>query len=147
MWRTYETPEGTIGAIRIDFGHSKDKRPDKKQIKYGIGCAEGIVVDAMVLSGNKDDKAYNTDTLKRLDTLLANLKVDKVGFYYIADSALFSKTNLDMARKRAIKLITRMPDHVLFAKSGIQEVVERLDELDVITFRNAKGKELEYRVL
>ena len=67
MWGNYETSEGTLGGIEIDFGHSKDKRNDKKQIKYSIGCANGLVVDASVLSGNKDDKTYNTDTLKQLD--------------------------------------------------------------------------------
>ena len=52
MWGLYETHEGTEGAIKMDFGHSKDKRNDKKQIKFGIGCANGLVVDATVLSGN-----------------------------------------------------------------------------------------------
>lgn len=66
MWGNYETEEGNMGATDIYFGHSKDKHPDKNQIKYGIGCANGIVVDAVVLSGNKDDKTYNTDTLKRV---------------------------------------------------------------------------------
>lgn len=58
MWGQYETREGTTGVIKMDFGHSKDKRADKKQIKFGIGCANGFVVDAVVLSGNKDDKTY-----------------------------------------------------------------------------------------
>ena len=64
MWGEYETPEATVGVIKIDFCHSKDKRDDKKQIKYGIGCANGLIVDAVVLFGNKDDKTYNLDTLK-----------------------------------------------------------------------------------
>lgn len=68
---------GVLGVIKIDFGHSKDKRNDKKQIKYGIGCANGIIVDAVVLSGNKDDKKYNLDTLETIDATLTNLKVNK----------------------------------------------------------------------
>mgnify|MGYP001453102310 CR=1 FL=1 len=35
----------------MNYGHSKDKRNDKKQIKIG----NGIVVDAKVLSGNTKD--------------------------------------------------------------------------------------------
>ena len=73
----------------MDFGHSKDKREDKKQIKFGIGCANGLVVDARVLSGNMDDKTYNKENLNELDLTLNNLKVNKENFYYISDSALF----------------------------------------------------------
>ena len=139
MWGNYETPEGTEGVIEINFGHSKDKRPDKKQIKYGIGCANGIVVDAIVLSGNKDDKTYNTDTLKRVDDTLVNLGVNRTEFYYIADSALFSATNLNLATEKNIKLITRMPDNVLIAQDAIHEIVDKLSELDRIIVKNTKG--------
>ena len=121
MWGQYETPEGTTGVIEMNFGHSKNKREDKKQIKFGIGCANGLVVDAVVLSGNKDDKTYNTDTLNAVDETLNNLSVDKDNFYYIADSALFSEGNLTIACEKGIKLITRMPDNVLQAREAIEE--------------------------
>lgn len=63
MWGQYEASDGSEDVISIDFGHSKDKREDKKQIKMGIGTAEGIVVDAKVLSGNTDDKTTTTTIL------------------------------------------------------------------------------------
>lgn len=146
MWGNYETPEGTIGVIEMDFGHSKDKRPDKKQIKYGIGCANGIVVDAIVLSGNKDDKTYNKETLERLDETLFNLNVNKDDFYYIADSALFSKDNLESAKSKHIKLITRMPDNVLIAQEAIAELAQKIPELDPIILKNVKG-DVNYRLI
>lgn len=146
MWGTYETSEGKTGVINIDFGHSKDKREDKKQIKYGIGCANGLIVDAIVLSGNKDDKTYNSDTIKRLDETLANLSVSKEDFYYIADSALFSKENLDLSAERKIKLITRMPDSTLIAKESIKEAINAFSDLSVITLKNTKGEAI-YRIL
>lgn len=46
MWGNYETPEGKEGIISITFGHSKQKREDKKQIKMGLGVANGVIVDA-----------------------------------------------------------------------------------------------------
>lgn len=147
MWGNYETAEGTLGVIKIDFGHSKDKRNDKKQIKYSIGCANGLVVDASVLAGNKDDKTYNTDTLKQLDNTLGNLKVNKEEFYYIADSALFSQDNLDLAGEKNIHLITRIPDNVLIAKEAIKDAVDQLTDLQVVTIKNAKGDNLTYRLL
>jgi len=147
MWGSYETPEGTLGAIEIDFGHSKDKRDDKKQIKYAIGCANGLIVDAEVLSGNKDDKTYNTQTLEKIEDTLKSLNVNKSNFYYIADSALFSEENLKSANGSGIKLITRMPDNVLLAKKAIEEAVSNLMDLDTCNITNAKGESKAYSIL
>lgn len=61
MWEEYENtgnslgPQGDISHISIDFGHSKNKRGDKKQIKIGLGTTNGVIKDAKVLSGNMDD--------------------------------------------------------------------------------------------
>lgn len=66
MCGQYETEEGTEGVIHIDYGYSKQKRGDKKQIKLSLGTGKGIVVDGQVLSGNMDDKTYNKDNLDRL---------------------------------------------------------------------------------
>lgn len=147
MWGQYETAEETLGVVKMDFGHSKDKRDDKKQIKFGSGCANGLVVDARVLSGNMDDKTYNKETLKELDSTLKNLNVNKDSFYYIADSALFSEENLTIATGSSINLITRMPDNVLVAKSSIEEAVGQLDSLKTITVENSKENGSGYRIM
>lgn len=63
-------PNDDISYISIEFGHSKDKRDDKKQIKIGLGTTNGIVTDAKVLSGNMDDKTYNKENLEDVDELL-----------------------------------------------------------------------------
>jgi len=147
MWGKYESYDGDIGVIKMDFGHSKDKREDKKQIKFGIGCANGLVMDARVLSGNMDDKTYNKENLNELDLTLNNLKVNKENFYYISDSALFSEDNLKMAANKGIKLITRMPDNVLIAKSSIEEAAGKLNSMQILTLENAKGESVVYRIL
>ncbi len=147
MWGKYESSDGTMGVIKMDFGHSKDKREDKKQIKFGIGCANGMVVDARVLSGNMDDKTYNKENLDELDITLNNLKVSKDKFYYIADSALFSEDNLKMAANKGIKLITRMPDNILIAKSSIEEAAGKLESLQVVTLENSQKEGGVYRIL
>jgi transposase len=119
MWGTYETEDGKEGVININFGHSKQKREDKKQIKMGLGIANGVIVDAKVLSGNKDDKTYNGEVLEEVEILLERHNVSKADFYYIADSALFTSENLAKARKRQLNLITRMPDTTNLAKQCI----------------------------
>ena len=146
MWGLYETDEEPKGVIKIDFGHSKDKREDKKQLKIGIGCAEGIVADAVVLSGNKDDKTYNADNLDNLEEVMKRFNVSKEEFYYVADSALFSEENLKKARVKEIKLITRMPDNTKIVAEAIKSAVDNPDILTEFTLDNAKHKERKYGI-
>jgi len=88
MWGEYERtgnslkPEGEISHISIDFGHSKNKRSDKKQIKIGLGTTAGIVTDAKVLSGNMDDKTYNNnkENIEDVDKLLTEIRLTAVIF-------------------------------------------------------------------
>ena len=70
--------------------------------------------------------------LKEIDDMLVNLGVSKTDFYYIADSALFSVTNLNLATEKNIKLITRIPDNLVIAQEAIHEIVNKLPELDRI---------------
>ncbi|MBU3183176.1 IS1634 family transposase, partial [Clostridium psychrophilum] len=147
MWGTYETEELKEGVISIDFGHSKQKRQDKKQIKMGIGVANGVMVDAKVLSGNKDDKTYNNETLDDVEDVLERLKISKQDFHYIADSALFTDKNLKKAENRSIKLITRMPETTTLAKGCIREALDRRSEMRDIEIQTPQGKVSKYSVL
>jgi len=138
-------PEGDISHISIDFGHSKNKRDDKKQIKIGLGTTNGVVTDAKVLSGNMDDKTYNKENLEDVDKLLKETKVDRNDFYYIADSALFSKDNIKKANGHKIKFITRMPDNVKVAKKLLE--VPLPEHAHKIILENAQKKEVTYRYI
>jgi len=145
MWGTYETAEGKEGVINIDFGHSKQKREDKKQIKMGIGVANGVIVDAKVLSGNMDDKTYNKENLDEVSDVLKRLKIDEEDFYYIADCALFSKENFAKAKK--LKLITRMPETTKLSKECIKQALIDRQNMRKLELRNAQGKVAEYFVV
>jgi len=147
MWGTYETEEGKEGVISIDFGHSKQKREDKKQIKMGIGVANGVIVDAKVLSGNKDDKTFNGEILEEVENTLNRLNVSVEDFHYIADSALFTSENLKKAKNRNLKLITRMPETTLLAKKCIQDALANKEEMKQINIVNKQGKTIEYLVM
>src|SRR5665648_1254157 len=106
MWGNYETTEGKIGVISIDFGHSKARRPDKKQIKMGIGTANGTIVDAKVLSGNMSDKTYNKENIDDVVKLLDQLQVDKTTFYYCllyTSDAADEEDSVDLGGRRIIK--------------------------------------------
>lgn len=145
MWGTYETADGKEGVINIDFGHSKQKREDKKQIKMGIGVANGVIVDAKVLSGNMDDKTYNKENLDEVSDVLKRLKIDESDFYYIADCALFSKENFEKAKK--LKLITRMPETTKLSKECIKKALADRKSMRKLELTNAQGKVAEYFVI
>jgi transposase len=144
MWGDYETIEGKTGVITIDFGHSKDRRPDKKQIKLAIGTGNGTIVDAKVLSGNADDKTFNQENIADAAELLDRLHVDKSDFYYIADSALFSKDNILKMKAAKMKFITRMPDNVKEAKALIEKGSGENGKK--VVYRNAHNKDVGYVV-
>lgn len=144
MWGDYETLEGKTGVITIYFGHSKDRRPDKKQIKLAIGTGDGTIVDAKVLSGNTADKTFNHDNIGDAAKLLDRLQIDRNDFYYIADSALFSEENIAKMKSAKMKFITRMPDNVKEAKALIDKWSGENGKN--VVYRNAHDKDVSYIV-
>jgi len=132
MWGEYKTDEGTMGAVDISFGYSKQKRFDKKQIKFSMGTTQGICIDGQVLSGNLDDKRFNVDNLDRAATLRERFETASNEFFYIADSAAFTKQFLEKANRLNVHVITRMPDNVKETKAAIELALEKLSELPTV---------------
>lgn len=147
MWGKYQASDGTIGTIDITYGHSKQKRPDKNQIKMGIGTANGIIVDADVISGNTDDKTYNTDKIKEIDTLLERTNTSKNNFYYIADSAAFTKTTVQEAKSREINLISRIPDSYKIAKTLTEVALKEEEKWEIIELKTSNKKTNKYKII
>jgi len=148
MWGDYETPDGNISKVNITYGHSKQKRNDKKQIKVGIGTSSGFVVDAKVVDGNKDDKVYNKDNIDDANNLVNKLGLDKEKFHYVADSALFTKDTLDKLNQEDKKLlfITRAPNTINKVKEMINKVITNEEELEEIVLKNAHEKNVTYKI-
>ena len=146
MWGEYESSEGKVGTISITFGHSKQKREDKKQIKMGIGVANGIIVDAKVLSGNVDDKTYNNENLDDVDSVLERTHTDKKDFYYIADSSFFTEANILKAESKNIKFITRVPETTNSAKEFIRKALSERQNAKSVVFKNAQNKDVQYLI-
>lgn len=129
MWGQYETPEGTQGVVDISFGYSKQNRPDKKQIKLSTGTTQGICIDGQVLSGNQDDKRFNIDNLDRAAELRERFESAANEFFYIADSAAFTKEFLEKAQRLEVKVITRMPDQIKETKAAIEYAAANLTSM------------------
>ena len=147
MWGEYQSDQGKMGCISIDFGHSKDKRSDKKQLKVGMGTADGIIVDAEVLSGNEDDKTFNHNKLQQINEILKTTGTNKDTFYYIADSAAFTEKNLIYAYKNTIHLISRMPESTRLAKELIDSALENKAKMKPLILYNAHKKEVKYQLI
>lgn len=145
MWGEYQSDDGKIGVISITLGHSKDKRSDKNQLKIGLGTADGVILDAKVLSGNADDKTYNNGALDDANTVLSRHGVDKDSFYYVADSAFFTEPNIKKAENHGINFITRAPETVNLTKDLVENAwTNKQDFLDVKI--NGQTKVSSYRI-
>lgn len=112
-------------AIEIVFGHSTDRRPDLKQIKFGVGVTrEGVLNYGEVLSGNGSDKKWNGVTIARLKDLFPKEVLKDL--IYVADSSFVTEGNLEEAAKHEVKFVSRVP--ATFAVTS--ELIEKAWEED-----------------
>jgi len=145
MWGTYEYLENTDqSSLHITYGYNKQKRKDKKQIVVGLGVSGGFVVDAKVLSGNKDDKTYNYENVK--DFVEITEKADG-NLYYIADSAAGNTTFFEEAQNKGVLYITRLPDNYKLTISQFEKLLDEWKEAETIKIYNISGEERIYRIL
>ncbi len=146
MWGQYECGDGQLSAVYVTFGHSKDHRPDKKQLKIGIGTSDGAIADARVLNGNLDDKTYNNMVLDDVETILLQHAVSKDTFYYIADAAFFTQKNVEKAVEKRLRFITRVPETVALTKNLIEAAWAQESVYRCVTHTNAHNEPVVYHI-
>ncbi|MEA3458318.1 MAG: IS1634 family transposase [Candidatus Thermoplasmatota archaeon] len=104
----FDNTDGSELAPVVTFGHSKDHRPDLKQLVFGVGTtADGVPVIAEVTDGNESDKTLNGRWVKNLRSVLG--KDIPEFLLYVADSALVTTPNLRLMDKYHIDFISRLP--------------------------------------
>jgi len=97
------------GATSICFGHSKDLRPDLKQIKFGIGVQQdGLPVAGEVLSGNTSDVKWNIDAAGAMKDFFDNHRYKDILF--VSDCAIVSTDNLKTLSEKKIQFVSRLPE-------------------------------------
>lgn len=102
-----EFPQQVDEQLDITHGHSKDKRPDLKQFKYGLVVTpDGVPVEGTIDDGNDSDKTWNKRLLGRLAN---NLPEEADMPTYVADSQLISESNLKEAERMGVDFISRLP--------------------------------------
>ncbi len=90
----------------ITWGHSKDHRPDLKQLLYILTISEdgGVPVYFTTASGNQTDDRTHIETWDLLHQL-----VGRPEFLYVADCKLASSENLAHIATRGGRFVTVMP--------------------------------------
>jgi transposase len=101
--------EAASEDFTITHGHSKDHRPDLKQIKVGLSVQQdGLPLSGELLSGNKSDQVWNPHAVKELSDLVTGEGFKDTVF--LADCALISTESLLSLAKQKIQFISRLPE-------------------------------------
>jgi transposase len=99
-------PEGTACP---QYGHSKDRRPDLKQLLLTLFVnREGVPLCGTVESGNRSDKTLNGEMIDRLIDAMDPKQLAQL--IYVADSALVTGPNLARLARQQIAFVSRCPE-------------------------------------
>ena len=124
-------------SVKIVHGFSKDKRPDLKQLLFGVVTTQDKVpVYANVTHGNTDDKTWNNNLLTIIQKQLAGVDLSTVT--YVADSAVVTEENLTTIASLPLNLISRFPEtfslcHHLMERAVKDDIWEDIGKISTRT--------------
>jgi transposase len=100
-------PGKTDTGFELNKGHSKDHRPDLKQLIYSLSiCSDGAVpVHQKTYPGNRTDDTTHIETWNTLRQIQPN-----PGFLYVADCKLCTDEQLHYIDSQQGRALTVMPD-------------------------------------
>jgi transposase len=106
LWRVCgPDPRG----LKITHGHSKDRRPDLKQIVLTLlANREGMPLWGTVENGNASDKKLSGEVLDQIRQVFRPEQLRSLT--YVADSAFATEENLAKAQAMGLGVLTRLPD-------------------------------------
>jgi transposase len=111
-------------AVKITYGHSKDHRPDLKQVVLELMVSQDGGVP--ILSKAWDGNAADTVIFKqRAEGLINELKNTESPRYLIADSKLYTEENSKIIKN--LSYITRIPGTLNLESQLIQQVLNDSD--------------------
>lgn len=100
-------PGRTRTGLKLEKGHSKDHRPDLKQIVYSLTVsADGAVpVHYKAYAGNRTDDTTHIETWNTLRKIIGN-----PSFLYVADSKVCTEKQLSHIVKHDGRVVTIIPE-------------------------------------
>jgi len=102
-------------VINVTYGHSKDHRPDLKQVVLSLAAAggSGVPLWMTACNGNASDKVVLGETIERIEAF--RREIDCAGISrYIADSALYTANNLQ--KMASVLWVSRVPENISEAR-------------------------------
>jgi transposase len=101
-----EEKRGQRTRLAVTFGHSKDHRPDLKQLLYILTVTDdgGVPVYFTAASGNVTDDTTHRETWDLLRQL-----VGRSDFLYVADCKLATRENLQYIHNQSGRFVTILP--------------------------------------
>ncbi len=102
-----QMPGKTATGLYFTQGHSKDHRPDLKQIVYNLTIsADGAIpIHYKTYPGNRTDDTLHIETWNALRQITA-----KADFLYVADSKVCTHKQLSHIVRHGGRVVTLMPD-------------------------------------
>lgn len=116
----YETPDLRPGAPVPARGHSKDFRPDLKQLVYGMSVhgPTGLPLCASMLDGNTADARANRIHIDKLAQLLP----PEHDVTLVGDCKLVDTTTLGWARRSGFQYVSLLPRTFKLRNEVVEEV-------------------------
>jgi transposase len=124
----YDVPDDP-GTLRITHGHSKDKRPDLKQLMVSLVVTgeSHFPLWMETLDGNSSDKANLHETIAKVRAFQAQLN-DSGGAKWVADSALYTKDKLLQASDYL--WLSRVPETIGEARRLVEKAASDVSWTD-----------------
>jgi len=106
-------------VVKLTYGHSKDHRPDLKQVVMSLVVTGkgAIPVWMEPQNGNSSDKAAFHETIKKVRAFQKQLK-SCPDFKWVADSALYSKDKL--LKQNDYLWLSRVPETITEARQLVE---------------------------
>jgi len=113
--------ESEEDTIEVKLGHSKDHRPDLKQVMLEMMVSHdgGIPLLGKSLDGNASDNVVFTERTK---DLIEEFKGTETPRYLIADSKLYNEKNASNLKE--LPFITRVPNTIKLVGKTIEEALD-----------------------
>lgn len=129
---SYDVPDEE-GIIELNYGYSKDHRPDLKQVVLSlvVNGPSAMPIWMEPLDGNSSDKTSFHETIKKIEDFKKQIDL-KSKFKWVADSALYSEKKL--LKNNDYLWLTRVPENIKEAKKLVQLPAE-----DVTWVEQEKG--------
>jgi transposase len=124
----------------VTYGHSKDHRPDLKQLLYILTVTDdgGVPVYFTTASGNVTDDTTHQETWKLLTQLTG-----RKDFLYVADCKLATSKNLQYIANRGGRFISLLPRTRKESTEFRQRLVDAPDKVDWEHVKDILGKDDE----